>query len=169
MGGRFVAQRGRRVFAVVACLLWLLGVEVLPNLHLAFHDDDHTHAAGVIVVARVTLEDHDHTGAAAHQHDDAHHSELAKPGHEKVDIEDPVDERPKRRRVDQLAFDLERSGHAAAGLAHHALALLDPPPPVLAPIAVDRQIVRAVTTLADRLPTTTVARVNARGPPPIAG
>src|SRR5688500_12321504 len=59
------SSRRRRSIAVAACVLWLLGVEVLPNPPPAFHADDHTHGdAGAIVVAHVAIADHAHDEAA---------------------------------------------------------------------------------------------------------
>ena len=69
MQGRHRHQH-RRALALVTCLLWLLGVEVLPSLHLALHRGDHTHGDdGSIVLAHREHHahgDHDH---ADHDHD----------------------------------------------------------------------------------------------------
>jgi hypothetical protein len=51
------------VLALVACLGWLFGVEGLPALHQAHHDDHHTHDAMGAVVdhgdhAQAELADH---------------------------------------------------------------------------------------------------------------
>ncbi len=55
----------RRALALTTCVLWLLGVELLPDLHLQFHADDHTHdASGTIThghshtVKRARAQDH---------------------------------------------------------------------------------------------------------------
>ena len=52
------SRRHRRAIALMTCALWLLGVEVLPNLHLAFHHDDHTHAADGTI--RGPQDEHEH-------------------------------------------------------------------------------------------------------------
>lgn len=130
----------RRAFAIAACVLWLLGIEVLPGVHLAHHDHHHTHAADGSILQ---LEDHDHDALA-----DAH---------------------DQRRHVDadgQLAIDHPiESGHQAGGVAHHALALHQPSPPLLAPLPVVRGESRVVLAVADLRFTRTMARPAARGPP----
>jgi hypothetical protein len=157
MRGHHHRTTRRRGFAATAILLWLLGVEVLPNLHLAGHDDDHTHTpAGTIVV--VTFDD-----AAPHRHADgsvhAHAPETSDAG----DAGDADHDVPAPRRGDQLAIDTP--AHAAAGIAHRALALLQAPPPATAPVEVPR-----VTWWIDAAPAAApqslfVARASARGPP----
>jgi len=144
MSGRIIRQR--RTFAVTACLLWLLGVEVLPNLHLASHDDHHTHAADGTIV-HVSFGEHSHAHADGTVHADHDH-----------------DRTQRHETNDQLAIDAP-SGHAAAGIAHHAIALHDPPPPVLAPIAIDRLTWQIEHAPTDHLVATTALRPSARGPP----
>ena len=150
-------------------MLWLVCVELLPNLHLAFHDDDHTHASDgsiVLVVGRTRLHDHVHAAdAAPHDHADAHHSELAYP----TDAEPAVADRPHAhapvRSRPRLAFHDPAIDHAAAGLAHRALALHQPPPPAIAPIAVPRASWWVIGTPIVRTDEPSLARPTARGPP----
>lgn len=91
---------------MLACFLWLLGVEALPALHLADHDDHHTHdASGAIV-----------------DHGDHHHAT------------ETADSKPRDRA--QLAIDHPvEQGHQAAGAAHHAVAMLQSALPAVVPIA----------------------------------
>lgn len=139
------AQHRRRVVATIACLLWLLGVEVLPNLHLASHDaSTHEHTpAGTIVT--VTF------GSAPHAHDGSVHSH------------DAADHAAERR--DELAIDDPVSTHVASGLAHRAIALHEPPPPLLAPLPVVQLVTNVVALPAGRVDIAFVATTDARGPP----
>jgi hypothetical protein len=145
---------GARSFAICAALLWLLGVEALPNLHLAFHTGDHTHAADGTIIAdrneaeleRLYLRAHAERGTKPrslfthHQHG-------------------------KRKRSDQLAISAPAHGHAAAGIAHHATALHQPPPPLLAPVTrpVATTFVHAEPN--ERVSIAEASRPVARGPP----
>src|SRR4051794_39380962 len=105
---RGLGHRQRRAFAMTACLLWLLGVEALPAVHLATHDGHHTHdASGAIIPL-----DDDH----GHGDPDIDFVAIDADGHPT-----PI-----------TAFD--HPLHAAAGLAHHAVALQQPAPPVLVPL-----------------------------------
>ena len=143
MRGRSHRRRG---FAIIAALLLLLGFEVLPNLHLAFHDADHTHAHdGSIVLARAAHGHHHDHGDADHHHD--------------------VDAGRDRSKKPVLAFDHAPHGHTAAGLAHRLTAWQQPPAPVIAPVATpDPQrwthaAPRALCTLRS------IRTCDARGPP----
>ena len=133
------SRQHRRAIAICGVVLWLLGVEVLPNLHLAAHADDHTHAADGTIVAH-----HHH-----HHGDDADHEHFA----------------PSERDEAQLAIEGAPSGHEAAGIAHRATALHQPPPPTTTPIATphaqpwEHARPHARTTAIER------ARPTARGPP----
>jgi hypothetical protein len=130
-------QRRRRTAAWLVCSLWLLAVEVLPNLHLLVHHDDHSHDDTGAIVA---THDHDHGHAAqAQHHDEAPH-----------DWDD----------VDPFA-----PAHAAAGIAHHATALHQPPPPMLAPLPVELAASWIVHAPCEAPTTTQLARPTARGPP----
>jgi len=126
--------------------MWLLGVEVLPNLHLAAHHHDHTHAAGGAIVWSLDHDD-DH-GDAAHHH-----------------AADAADADPAS---DQLAIDHRPADrHQAGGLAHHAAALHQPPPPLLAPVAIERVAWRIDAAIEGRPYSTGTTRPAARGPPSV--
>jgi hypothetical protein len=187
--------RHRRAFAATAAVLWLLGVEVLPNLHLATHHHDHTHTAdGSIVLLDRHEHEYEHEHDHEHEHGDAEHrhaddDDLAALGvaHEHVDIafvdyyesfdqvehdavgdEPPAsDTRQHGRRVrEQLAIDHDiPPGHAALGIAHHAMALHQPPPPLLAPVATPNVETWKHATPNERLTSAERGRPNARGPP----
>ena len=145
-------SRRRRGFAASACFLWLLGVEVLPNLHLAFHDDDdHTHASTGMIVKVSFNEPHDH-GDGIHTHDEHDASAISASD-------------SKRKASDQVAIGQFETNHAAAGLAHHALALHRPAPPLIAPLPVDRLILWVSDAPIERPVLASTTRPSARGPP----
>jgi hypothetical protein len=186
----------------MTALLWLLGVEVLPNLHLAAHRDDHSHTADGSIIALGRGHDHEHARDNDHDHEhgpggdhDHHHEdddELAALGvaHEHVDLEyvdpwldhaeaDAGDLAIERERVatddtterhlthrGQLVLDDELPpGHAALGIAHRALALHEPPPPELAPVAMPHVATWTYGAPNERLTSAERARPSARGPP----
>jgi hypothetical protein len=186
--GRVHAQRRRRI-AVATCVLWLVAVELLPNLHLAFHAEDHSHepdgtitlrsAAAGSRAARAHAEAH--ARGVDHDHAD-HHSELA---YEPDDAEpapagsasDPaataIDAHehahpPRRRRSSRgpLSIDVPAAGHVAAGIAHRALALHQPAPPPREPAVVVRATWWIVDAPIERTTQAHETRPTARGPPP---
>lgn len=136
------AHHDHRAFAICAALLWLLGVEVLPNLHLAFHADDHTHDRDGTIV---TLGHHQDGDEADHHH------------------YPPLGDSPSKKR--ELAFDDAPSGHAAAGIAHRAAALHQPPPPLTAPLALPHVEGWRHAQPNARIASALRARPAARGPP----
>lgn len=162
------SPRRRRALAAVACLLWLLGVEVLPNLHLATHDDatPHVHTpGGMIVTVSFGATAHRHADGSVHAHaepdgDLAEHAEPTADDDEKREERDERDEREA-----QLAFDTPPDLHVAAGLAHRALALHDPPPPELEPVAPTRHVTLAIALVEDHPGYATPRTASARGPP----
>ena len=114
-------------------MLWLLGVEVLPNLHLATHEADHTHEADGTIVRGSFGGTHSHGGVV--------HAD----------------------RDEQLAIDVP--AHGAAGIAHRAVALHQPSPPVTEPLAVTVVPRWIEHTPNERLLAADAARPAARGPP----
>ena len=105
---------------VLFIALWLLGTQVLPNLHLGTHRDDHTHAANGTIVSHG-----EHDDELERLHRLAHEQSGRPCGHAPA---------KQSRKQNVLAFDRVQLGHAAAGIAHHATALLDPPP-ITTPVA----------------------------------
>lgn len=136
--------------ALAACALWLAGVEVLPAIHEALHDQlaPHHHRGGAIVT--VSFED------TTHRHPDGtiHFAAARSPRGDR-----PV--RDGRPRAGDVA------GHAA-GLAHHAEAIAPAPPPITRPLPVDRrpQIAAAIAPIA--VISRTPPPAAARGPPAFA-
>jgi len=91
--------------ALIACLLWLAGVEVLPAVHLAAHDAASHHHDGDHVVSDDPADRHE---------DDVH-----------VDVD---------REIGKDQIDHAPHHHGAGGLAHRATAIAPPaPPPAIAP------------------------------------
>lgn len=147
----------RRALGVMTCLLWLLGVEVLPNLHLATHAGDHTHGDDGALVAlwdaheRGTEAPHDESVPHAHG-GDVHARDHAS------------------RQGDADAASLDQPGppaHAPSGLAHHATALHEAPPALLAAVGITRTVWHLDAPLDDLIGTKTTARPTARGPPAV--
>ncbi|MFN0252180.1 MAG: hypothetical protein ACKV2T_35215 [Kofleriaceae bacterium] len=140
----------RRPYAALLCFVWLLAVEVLPNVHLHSHGDHaHEHAAdGTVITVSFESSTHRHDGVT-HSHADAH---------------EPARDTKKKAR-DILAIDHVPDLHAAAGLAHRALALHEPPPPVLDAIATVRVTSDIIDVATGRETVAFEATADARGPP----
>lgn len=126
-------QWRRQGIALVACFLWLLGTEALPALHQAHHDDHHTHATDGTVI----------------DHGTHHHVVKKKPG---------------KHHRDQLAIDHPIGfGHQAAGVAHHAIAMLQAVSPALSPVV---RLEARVAVPPIKLPVIAIGtQPSARGPP----
>lgn len=137
MGGRRIA----RTFALCAVVLWLVGVELVPNLHLALHDSLAAHA-----------HEGDTTVFTPHRHaDGSEHRVVMRAGH-----------RVRTRSAHDLALQLE---HGAHSLAHHAAALQPAPAPVLIPLPADRRATVAAEIAIVEPSSRVVPRATARGPP----
>lgn len=148
------AQHRRRAVAALCTLLWILGIEVLPGIHLATHDAaTHEHTPTGMIVT-VTF------GTATHAHDGTVHA------HDAADRAAEITKAAARKRHrDQLAIDDPISTHVASGLAHHAAALHAAPPPLLAPLPAVRLVTNAITVPVGRVSVAFVATADARGPP----
>jgi len=144
---------------VLACLLWLAGFEVLPTVHMAFHDDFGAHQHGVeheSLGHRPHEHEHEHEhehGEAHHAHTLHHHDHGLAHEHGDDDHHDEDSEAPDRHGENSLAHR-----HLAA---EHSLPTIPPVPQAL--VSRDRVFERAVESLhfdnrqrAER----------ARGPPP---
>lgn len=143
---------------MVACALWLGGVEVMPAVHEAMHGQlaPHRHDAGSIVT--VSFED------STHRHPDG-----------TIHFASPTS-RPARSRPSGKHGPLVRGGRPqvsdaaphADGLAHHAAALAPVPPPVTRPLPVDRRPIAAAIARSIELVACDPLAATARGPPTIA-
>lgn len=146
------AQRRRARLAVIACLLWLVGVEVLPALHEGTHASTapHRHDAGGMVVT-VSFDEpaHRHADGSVHAH---------APGADAKQL-------PRTEGLTRLSAELP---HGADGLAHHGAALQQPAPPVTEPVAIDlRPTLISISATAEPVSLDPLAP-NARGPPTLA-
>jgi hypothetical protein len=147
---RHRARRRQRKLAVIASLLWVIGFEVAPNLHVAMHDQLAPHRHGGDEVAdsgglKVKV-----TYTSGHQHADGswHLDEVA--------AADPGgDDRLVRR----------GAGHGAHSLAHRGIAIHSPPPVITEPLPVTRTFAWLAIPAdpAPRSPSAPIAV--ARGPP----
>jgi hypothetical protein len=149
------AQRRRARLAVVACLLWLAGVEVLPAIHEATHGTaaPHVHAPnGMIVTVSFGEPTHVHADGTIHTAAD-----------EPLHPPSPT----KRRGPDGRSRVRSDASHAA-GLAHHAEALIAAAPPITKPLPVDlRPTLVAIAATAEPIQLDPLAP-HARGPPLVA-
>jgi len=144
-GHRREERRAR--IALALCLVWIVGFELGPWLHVALHDHlaPHHHTAfGEVVDDHDRDAEVDEHGASVHDHDRA-----AAP-HTITDAD---------------AHLLAALAHGAHSLEHHGVAVPPPAPPVLHPLPIDRRptFVAAVVAIAPLA--TPVARALARGPP----
>jgi hypothetical protein len=143
--------------ALVACVLWLAGFEVLPWLHVAFHDElaPHIHAADGTII-RVSFTD---AGGATHRHAD---------GSVHRDRDDrPIGAPPARgrHRPDRPTGPSYALDHGAGSLAHHGVAVVPAAAPLHTPLPVHVRpvVVALASTSAPIEPSVPVA--SARGPP----
>ena len=147
------------------CLAWLLALEVLPNLHLAGHDQPHTHAADgtiVFVYHARDAEPHRHADGTVHAHsaieDDA---ELARV---RARATARATER-RHRREGVLAIQRAPEQHLAAGLAHHAAALHPAPLLLLDALRIEQLAIIETYARTGRVDVAPRSTRNARGPP----
>jgi hypothetical protein len=143
-----LTQLARARLALVACVLWLTGVEAFPALHEALHDRlaAHRHDHGsMIVVASFEDTTHRHPDGSIH-YVAPRHKPTARPAN---------DGRPRATAP---------SDHAD-GLAHHAAALAPAAPPVTQPLPVDRRPIEVAMAPSLALIDTTPPAASARGPP----
>ena len=142
-------MRGRRRhIAIVAALLWLLGIEVLPNVHLGTHDRHHAHAVDGTIIT--------------HADADAELERVHRLAHRQAGTKCLHGSKPQR---DQLAYHAPTGGHAANGIAHRATALLDPPPPITTPATAPEPSTWLHTEPHARTSIAHATRPSARGPP----
>lgn len=159
--------RLRRTYAALVGVLWLLGIEVLPNLHLALHERPHTHAADgtvVIVTFDRDAEPHRHADGTVHSHE-ATSAGIERSARDGRSARDAGTRAMHRSHTGVLAIDHAPDTHVAAGLAHHATALHAAPPPVIDAIAIDRIATEARSRETGRDVVAIVTTRDARGPP----
>jgi hypothetical protein len=141
------ARARQRRLAVVLGLLWLLGHQVLPDLHLATHAwlAPHQHEGDAPRrVLTVTFAGGARASAtpAAHRHGAVEHRHAMRPpAAARSAVPAPVQSSLAPRPAPRPTIDEpgERSaapdlGHGARSLAHRTLAIAAPPPAVVAPV-----------------------------------
>src|SRR5262245_44183672 len=146
---RVRARAVRARLALVACVLWLGGVEALPALHESLHGviAPHRHDGNAIVVLSSEEVTHLHADGTIHY--------AAPRSHGKT---------PAR---DGRPHATDGAGHAA-GLAHHAAAIAPAAPLVTTPLPVDRRPLLVAVARTVDLVTRDPLPATARGPPSFA-
>jgi hypothetical protein len=147
---RVRARSARARLALAACVLWLAGVEVMPALHEALHDQlaPHRHDNGSIVTVSFADTTHRHPDGSIH---------FVAPKTR------PAGKAPR----DNRSHATNGADHAD-GLAHHAAALAPAPPPVTQPLPIDRRPSSLVVARSIELVTRDPLAAAARGPPTAA-
>lgn len=145
-------QQRRARLAAIACLLWLLGVEVLPAIHEGTHaaSAPHRHDVGGMVVT-VSFDEpaHRHADGSVHVHAAGAHG-------------------AKKARRTEGVTRLGEDGHRADGLAHHAAAIHAAAPPVTDPARADLPPTILALGATAALVSLDPLAANARGPPILA-
>lgn len=138
--------------ALLACALWLCGIEVLPAFHQGMHDRlaSHRHDVGSIITVSFDV-GHRHADGTVHG------------------VDDVADHGRRYRLPGTPAPDnslLARDGdHRADGLAHRSAALAPVAPPVNRPLPVDRRPILVDAVHAIELVACDPLAATARGPP----
>ena len=138
--------------AIAAIVLWIVGIEFLPNVHLALHDHDHTHNDdGTIVTVRF---------GGSHRHDDGTEHE-----HGAERVYRSKAKLAAKQAPDRQTFDDPPSHHAAAGIAHRLLAFHEAEPPPVAPPHVPHATESRASEPSPIYIASFVTGTSARGPP----
>lgn len=129
-------RRCARALGAIAVVLWILGIEVQPGLHLASHDAaPHTHAADGTPIAIEGGE------VAARLPSTRYRNKL------------------------ELGAPVAPGGHRVAGFGHRATALHQPPPPIVRPLPITRVATWLIEAPIARATAIPARPPTARGPP----
>ncbi len=141
----------RARIALVACVLWVVGFELVPLVHVAVHAylAPHRHEGGVIVA--VEMEDRD--------------AEVDEHGEPVVPAAADDTPAPTRHAPDPHARLARALGHAHGSMAHHDLAVTAPAVPLHAPLPVDRRPSSVAIASVATPVSASVPSAAARGPP----
>lgn len=180
----------RRRIALVLTILWIVGFELMPWLHIALHDHlphhhhdengadivDDDHDAEVDEHAADHDAEVDEHGVAVHDGDDldAEVDEHGAPVHQEDDLDAEVDEHgvpvhvPARGH--HTTHDAEHAllvalGHGQHSFAHHGIAVPVPAPVVTTPLPVDRRPITLAIVEHPAWISAPVPEASARGPP----
>lgn len=177
-------RRSRRAGALLACLLWIVGVELTPNAHLWLHESlgDHDHVGEASTELRgerrtnarsrvhakppQLRHHHEHRTDGRGGHSHVGHQHPQPPKHES--FADPGQPAAWTSPDEQATVARQRTSrpHGAHVLAHRGLAVLGTRDPWPIPRAAPRGSA-PVRTWPDETPTSQrPSNVRARGPPP---
>ena len=171
---RMSSSLARRIaLAWIGIALWLGGVELMPNLHLATHAHlrAHVHEGDRTIYLHRGDELFDEHAAEQMDDLDAEVDEHGRvvPAHDDLGARAATEvrgaaeaTRGSARAEVELALRLEHGGHS---LAHHALALHPAPPPALAPMPFHRHLTEAPHIAIIEPGSWSVPEAAARGPP----
>jgi hypothetical protein len=137
MSARGTTLRRRRL-ALTTAVLWVLALEVMPWLHVAFHDriaHHHHDATGAIIIDDTPLADADD-----------------------LERDAPADDTAARI----LARSLAHGQHSAA---HHDVAVVPPAAVITAPLPIDRRPITVAAIVSIEPISLAPGRAVARGPP----
>jgi len=175
----------RRRVALSLAILWIVGFELVPWLHIALHGHlaPHHHDANGADI----LDDHD---AVVDEHAPAHHDVVDHdndldaevdehaPAHHDDDLDSEVDEHgvPVHLAASKAAADRDSAhdgeahllaalAHGAHSLAHHGIAVPVPAPAVTSPLPVDRRPITLAIAASLVWLSAAVPEASARGPP----
>lgn len=165
----------RRRVALSLAILWIVGFELVPWLHIALHGHlaPHHHDANGADI----IDDHDamvdeHAPARVADHpDDGDHPD-------DDDLDSEVDEHgvPVHLAASKAAADRDATPdheahlraaleHGAHSLAHHGIAVPVPTPAVTSPLPVDRRPITLAIAASPAWLSAAIPEASARGPP----
>jgi hypothetical protein len=166
----------RRRIALVLTILWIVGFELMPWLHIALHDHlphHHHEANGADIVDdhdgevdEHLADDHDaEVDEHAADHDDDHDAEVDEHG-----VPVHVAHSHAHHHDDDAEVALLRAlAHGRHSFAHHGIAVPAPGPVVTTPLPVDRRPITLAVIEQPPWLSAPVPEASARGPPALLG
>jgi hypothetical protein len=139
----------RRRIALALCVLWLVGFELMPWMHVATHD-------------RIAPHYHDANGATIYV---ASESAIPAGAHVHTHVYPRLPEKHRGKPDYSLARLASALAHGDHTLAHHGIAVPVPPPVRLEPLPVDRRPLTLARDVAFEPATRDPLAAVARGPP----
>jgi hypothetical protein len=143
----------RRVMACLAAVLWVLGFEIAPNVHLGLHDH---------------IAPHTHGGAVAHDDHEREHRHAHEHGHAHAHHSDPAQHAAADDARDVTSASRLDPAHGDHDLLHRGIAIAQPPlaQPSIAQAPV--VVLARLRSLTRRPDSRALIVARARGPPVIA-
>ena len=139
----------RRRVALALCVLWIVGFELMPWMHVAAHD-------------RIAPHYHDANGATIYVADSA---PVPAGAHVHTHVYPRLPEHHGRHHDDGQSRLVGALAHGQNTLAHHGIAVPTPPPVWLEPLPVDRRPVTLARQVALAPHALDPLAAVARGPP----